>query len=246
MRIYPAYYNAGSLKLEKRYSRGLTFQVNYTWSKNINYNDSAVNGGGSTIGFGGQGAIWATRFNTRQFKGPASFDVPHRVALSYVYQLPVKTANKVANAIVANWTFSGIATFDNGFPFGPRMNFDNANIGVADQFPNVVGDPNAIDERTVQRWFNTQAFAIPPAFTFGNAGRNIMRGPASSNWDVSLGKKWPIKEEKALDFRAEAFNVLNHPVFDVPNIDMNTPQFGTISRTRNRGRSIQFQLKFIF
>jgi outer membrane receptor protein involved in Fe transport len=248
MNIFPAYYNAGTFKIEKRFSQGLSFQANYTWSRNINYKDSAVNGAGGTgASWAGQGPVWGTRFNTRQFKGPASFDVTHRVALSYIYQLPVRTRSKAADALIANWSISGIATFDNGFPYGPRLSIDNENTGVfaGNEFPNVVGNPS-LSNPTPQRWFNTDAFAVPRAYTTGNAGRNILRGPGFANWDVSIYKRWLIREPTDVELRGDFFNFLNHTNLGLPSTDLPSPQFGTISATRNNGRSIQLGLKLHF
>lgn len=249
--VFPAYYEAGTIKLEKRYGAGLVFQANYTWAKNLDYCDSAINGGGAVSGV--QGPQYVKRDNWWfQFKGPASFDLTHRAVFSYVYELPFKTGSHAADLLLAKWSTAGIFSADNGFPFGVRLSADNANIGWSDQFPNLVGDPNAISSRTPQKWFNTAAFAVPPTYTFCSAtgtcaGKNFMRGPRFYNWDFSLGKKWPVfGENKVLDFRADFFNLLNHPVFDIPGASFPATAFGMVSNTRNFGRDIQLQLKFVF
>jgi Carboxypeptidase regulatory-like domain len=239
--IFPSYYEGMSLKLEKRFSRNFMFDVNYTWSKNIDYNDSLANNGS-------QSAQNPTRFNIPQFKGLAGFDTPVRLALSYIYELPVKTGSRLGDAILANWSVSGITTVDSGLPYSPIVNFDNANIGSAGravQFPNVIGKPN-INDPTPNLWFNTAAFGVPPAFTFGNAGRNFLRADGFNNWDFSIFKRWPFHERKHLELRGESFNLLNNTTFGYPGNQIQTPQFGKVNSTRNSGRSNQLALKFQF
>lgn len=245
MNIFPSYYNGLSFKLEKRFSKGLTFLGSYTWSKNLNVLDSFVNGG-----LGGQPFANPTRFNVNTNKGPAGFDVPHRVAISYVYELPVKPKNKVANAILGNWATAGVLTFDNGLPFYPLLTTDNENIGTVGgrntQTPNLVGDPKAVAERTPQVWFNTAAFAVPPAFTVGNVGRNILRADGYENFDFSVFKRWPFQESRHVELRGEFFNFFNHTNFGYPGALVGTPQFGQVSSTRNPGRQVQVGLKIRF
>jgi hypothetical protein len=101
------------------------------------------------------------------------------------------------------------------------------------------------DQRSVQRWFNTAAFAVAPLGTFGNAGRNIVTGPGTNNWDFSLFKNTRVKEEATLEFRAEFFNIFNHAQFLLPVADPTNQAFGRITSVR-AAREIQFGLKFIF
>ena len=179
--IFPAWYNGLSIKAEKRYSKNLQFLVSYTWSKTINYLDSFVNGG-----LGGQPFSNPTRFNTSINKGLAGYDVPHRLVASYIYELPVKTNSKVANAIVSNWSLAGSVTFDSGLPYFPLLTADNENIGTVagrnTEFPDLIGDPRA-GTPNVQRWFNTDAFRLPAFGTVGNAGRFALR----VRWLCQLG-----------------------------------------------------------
>ena len=243
MNIFPSYYNALSLKIEKRFSQGLTFLGSYTWSKNLNVIDSLISGGPAAGAF-----ARPTRFNARANKGPAGFDVPHRVAISYVYELPVKPKNKVANAILGNWATAGVLTFDNGLPFSLFLTTDNENTGsgIWTQFPNLVGDPKAVSEKTPQKWFNTAAFAVPPAFTVGNAGKNILRADGFENFDFSVFKRWPFQESRHVELRGEFFNLLNHTNFGYPGSFLATPQFGQVASTRNPGRQVQVGLKIRF
>jgi hypothetical protein len=240
---YHAYYDGLSLTLDQRLARNLLFSANYTWSKTINFVDelSEVLDGTSAL---------PTRNNLRFWKGPAGWDLSHRFVASYVYEFPFKTSNQLANGLLAHWALSGIVSLDSGTPFSARLSTDTANIGSipsrVNQFPNLVGDPSAISKRTPQRWFNTEAFAVPVPFTLGNAGRNILRTDGLSVWDFSAHKYWPVHESRRFEFRAELLNSMNHPTFGLPGLLVGTPQFGTISSTRNAGREVQLALKFQF
>lgn len=239
--IFPAYYHGMSLKIDKRFSGGLTFLASYTWSKNIDYIDSLANEGrGVTEN--------PTRFNQRRFKGPAGFDVPHRFVLSYIYEFPLRTQSSLANAVISNWAISGIVSVDSGLPYGPVLAFDNENIGSAgrtNQFPNVAGNPKVSDP-TPNLWFNTAAFVVPPMYTEGNVGRNVLRGDGLSSSDFSAFKRWAFRENRYVEVRAEFFNLFNQTTFGYPGIQVGTPQYGKVAGTRNSGRSIQFGLKLHF
>ena len=199
---------------------------------------------------GGQPFSNPTRFNIRSNKSLAGFDVPHRVVLSYIYELPVKTSSKVVNAVAGNWSVAGVTSFDNGLPFFPLLTTDNENIGTVGgrntEFPDVVGNPNAISQRTPQHWLNTDAFAVPRPFTVGNAGRFIVRADKFANWDFSVFKRWPFQEKRSVELRGEFFNLFNNVNFGYPGGLLNTPQFGVVSSTRNPGRQTQFGLKVHF
>ena len=114
-------------------------------------------------------------------------------------------------------------------------------------FPNLVGDPKAISQKTPQQWFNTSAFAIPPSYTFGNAGRNILRSDGLSTWNFTTSKQWRFLESRSFEFRAEFYNLLNHTTFAYPGFIIDSPSsFGKLSSTRNSGRNIQFGVKIRF
>jgi len=241
---FKAWYNGFSTKLEKRFSHSLSFQANYTWSKAIDYLDSmsALAGGG--------GSTNPSRWNAGRFKGPAGFDIPHRFVFNYVFDVPFRTGSAVANAAFANWSVSGITQYDSGTPYGVWISQDWANTGGAGrlyQLPDVVGAPRLANP-TPQRWFDTSAFALPARFgPTGNAGRNPLRADGLVKWDFSAYKKWAFDDAKNLEFRAEFFNLFNQTTFGAPEgrIDMGT-RFGTVSGTRESGRSIQMGLRLHF
>jgi hypothetical protein len=121
---------------------------------------------------------------------------------------------------------------------------DNANVlGTVDR-PNIIGDGNA-GPRTVQQWMNIGAFALAPAGTFGNAGRNNLIAPPLKNLDVAVSRVFPIRDLLAIQFRAEAFNSFNHPNFDAPVQTFDSPSFGSIQQAE-AARQLQFGLKVRF
>jgi len=150
----------------------------------------------------------------------------------------------------------GILSLQTGQPFSVLAGQDNSSTGLGNDRPDVVGDPNA-GPKTVQRWFNTAAFVPNAELTFGNAGRNIVVGPGFHNFDFSLLKNTRIGERADVQFRAEFFNITNHPSFALPANILAAPNFGTLFQTpdaaqNNVGlgsggpRLIQFAVKFSF
>src|SRR5581483_4637265 len=240
---YSSFYNGLSLSLERRFAGGLLISANYTWSKTINYVDELSD---NVQQFGSL----PTRTNVKYWRGVAGWDVPHNFSLNYIYDLPFRTGNKVADFVAANWELSGIVSLSSGLPFSVFVVSDVANIGAvpgrASQFAQLVGDPNAIDRRTPQRWFNTDAFRVPASYTFGNAGRKILRADGLANWNFALSKRWPFRESRSLELRGEFFNLLNQTTFGYPTFVVDNPQFGKVSSTRNSGRSVQLGLKIHF
>lgn len=241
---YHSNYNGLSLILQRRFAAGMSFSVNYTWSKTINFVDELSDN------IQGSGALPA-RVNIAQWRGVAGWDVPHRFVANYVWEIPWRVRNPLVNLAVAGWSLSGVLTFDNGLPYSAKVNADVANIGAIpgrlSQFPNIVGDPKAIDVRTPERWFNTDAFRVPAAYTFGNAGRNILRSDGLANWDFSVYKRFALQESRQFELRGEFYDFLNQTTFGYPGFVVDVPaQFGRVSSTRQSGRSIQLGLKFKF
>jgi Carboxypeptidase regulatory-like domain/TonB dependent receptor len=239
-------YHALMLRAEKRLSSGLMVMGSYTFSKSID-NDSLGNSVASSN---------LDQSNIKSFeRALSSFDARHRMVVSYTYDLPFRSRSKALNAVLGNWQAGGIITRQSGQPFTVNINTDRANNGVLNQRPNLVGDPNLPgDQRTVERWFNTDAFVMQPVGTLGTAGRNIVTGPGTNIVDFSLLKNIPIKERYRLQFRTEFFNLFNHPNFDIPTrlCDGTTAGapctalgFGSITAARDP-RILQFGLKFLF
>jgi hypothetical protein len=242
-----SWYDGLSLRLERKTSKNLTFLVDYTWSKTMDQVDSLT-----SVDNLANIAIFATptRFDLGEFKGPAGFNVRHVFNASYIYEIPAKSQSRLVNSAIAHWSLSGIISADDGVPYVSYLSFDDENIGTVgryNEFPDVVGNPNSISNRSIYQWFNTAAYVIPPLGTAGTAGKYTLYSDPEINWDTSLYKRWPFSQEtKDLEFRAEFFNFLNASTFNPPGTLVPTPQFGTISSTRQNGRQIQFALKFHF
>jgi hypothetical protein len=238
---YRSWYDAVSVKLEKRMSQNLTFLASYTFSRNLDEVDSLVNSGSPFE--------TPTRYSLDRLKGRAGFDTPQRFVASYVYKLPVQLSNRIANGLLGGWNLSGVLSFDSGFPFSVVLPGDNENVGSlggrVSQYPNVSGDPT-LSNPTLLRWFNTAAFSMPAIYTSGNARRNILRQDGYADWDVGIQKQFALKEGRFLEFRAEAINALNITVFGQPNSNFGTPTFGQVTGVRQSGRVIEAGVRVHF
>jgi hypothetical protein len=240
---FPSWYDGLSLEVRKKTSHHTSFLVAYTWSKALDIMDSLIVGTNYPF-------AQPTRFNIRDFKGPASFDVTHRLTASYAWEIPVSTGNKLANAVVANWTLSGIATIDSGSPYYVLLQADNANIGSVGgrltSEPDLVCNP-VLSHPTIDRWFNTSCYVIPPFGTQGHAGKHGLYTQGMFNHDFSLAKRWPFKETRSFEFRGEFFNSFNNHTFDKPGYTIDVPSsYGKISSVRQGGRQIQLGVKIHF
>jgi hypothetical protein len=250
-RLYPAFqgiqrqeasgiskYHSLQVTGEKRYSRGLLFLAGYTWAKSID--DSS-----SWTGIDGQESALAQDPSRLYLeRGRSAFDLRHRFTFSFVYELPLRFDHKFVNAVVGGWQTSGIVTLQTGFPFTVTVSGDVPNAGTGNTRAKLVGEARLADP-TIDQWFNRAAFAQPDAFTFGNAGRNILDAPGTRGFDASLMKVFRgFGEQHRVQFRAEFFNAFNHPNFGLPNAQVGNAAFGTIRSADNR--EMQFALKYIF
>jgi hypothetical protein len=240
-------YNGFEARLEKRFSRGLSFLASYTLSKSMD--DASGSGGTADSGVPQNsqnvGAEW----------GPSVFDVRNRFVFSSIYELPFGAGRRwlaggIAAAVLGGWQANGIVTLQGGQPFTPVLGIDNSNTGQLQDRPNLVGDPYAAGgtcaaTRTPDCWVNPAAFAQPAAFTFGNAGRNSLRGPGYKNVDLSLVKNAKFAGARQLQFRIEAFNLLNVINYDNPNRTALTPTFGKIF-SAGPPRQVQLGLRFMY
>ena len=239
-----ATYHALTADVKRRFSRGLTFDANWTWSHSI---DDASDPG-TTLN---ESNLPQNVYDMAAEKASSSFDHRQRLVVSGVYQLPAPwSANRsalgrVVSAIAGRWQAGGYFTAQSGAPFTVNISSDQANIGAGPaQRPNVSGDPIA-GPRTPNQWFDTSAFTLPALYTFGNAPRNAVIGPGLQEVDFSLQKEIRLRERSTLEFRAEAYNVFNHPNFNIPNRTAFTANFGGISSAQD-SRQLQFALKLIF
>lgn len=232
-------YNSLQLKAEKRFRNSLTFLVSYVWSKSIDDADSILVGFFDSAGAQNEN-------NLRLERGLAFANVPRRLSGSFVWSMP---QSKFLRPVLSHWQLSGLVTLQDGTPLNPfYAATDIANSGTPNR-PNVVPGQSIslpASERTPDHWFNTAAFSTPAPFTFGNAGRNIIPGPGNEVIDLALARRFPIHENAGFEFRAESFNILNHPNFGIPGPypDLG-PFFGKIFSTGSP-RRFQFGARFDF
>jgi len=238
-----SWYDAGYVNVRRRYSHGLSFLANYTLSKSLtNAPDfrSAMD----------ESAIPQNDSDLAAEKGPGC-DVRHRFALSSVYDIPAFAAAPWTRMITQSWHFTTIYQVESGMPFTISVFGDTANSGtVLGENPiraNVTGQPVfGSGTRNSNEWFNPAAFATPPAYTFGDAGRNSVYGPPLQTLDFALARTFRLTEKASFQFRGEAFNGLNKTNLGTPNRYVNTPQFGTITMAMTPGREIQLSARVSF
>ena len=179
-------------------------------------------------------------------RGLSSYDVPNLTSVGLVYDIPG------ARRWVRGFQLSAIITAQSGQPFTPVLDADNSNTGnggIPTNFgldrPNVLSNP-ALSNPTPQEWFNVNAFAIPPQYTWGDAGRNILRGPNFRTADLSLRRTFALRERVRLTLEAQAFNTLNRANLNLPSAIADNPAtFGKISSAKDP-RQIQFSLRLAF
>lgn len=253
-------YNALQAQIQKRLSGGLSFSANYTWSHFLDERDSS--------GFHGAGGnqFYQDAYEPGVDYASSNFDIRNMFKGSAVYQLPVGKGKRFLNSntlldmIVGGWQASTTGVLQGGNPFTVTYSATNnsyAQSGSAyfASYPNVVGDPR-LSHPTINAWFNLAAFSHPAPGTFGNSRRNTVVGPGLSDVNFSLGKSFALREGIALQLRADASNVLNHPSFGHPDsnfddpVDLSQPNrpsgAGTISSTTIGGRNLQLGARLSF
>ncbi len=233
-------YHGFTIKSEKRFGTGLGFLASYTWSK-------CIDTGALGSRYDGADSSGRNPLDTNANRGLCGNDERHRAVASFIYNLPFgRHLSGFANTAFANWRIEGILSLESGQPFNVLLPNDNSNTGRLQDFPDLVPgqDPND-GPRTATRWFNVNAFKTAAPFTFGNAGRNITIGPPFKSLDFTLGKNFKLTERQTLEFRAEAFNIVNHTNFLQPGRVFGTPTFGVIGGAFDP-RQIQFAFKYTF
>ncbi len=271
-----ANYSALQVKVEKRFAHGFNFLTSYSYSKSLDTASSNRDGGPDAWLALSTPHLWDRRLDY----GPSVFDAAHNLVNSAMYELPFGKGKQFggrlpgpASKLVSGWQIGGISVVRTGLPASCIVDNDQAvnTVGRETDYCNAVGggaNPNDGPKRRDQ-WWNLNAFSLPTdAQVFGNAGRSVLRGPKFVTFDFSAMKNTPIKERMNLQFRFEAFNILNHPVFGIPepvldyypNFDSVTRQpiateipngalgtaFGTIGHTAADNRQMQLALKLIW
>jgi hypothetical protein len=237
-------YNGLWITAVKRFSKGLQFNTSYTWSKSIDYN--SLNSAGNT-------PVVQDSYNLRNDRGLSDFDARHRFVLSGIYDLPFR-----GNRLVEGWEFSTIVQLQTGNPVNIVTN-NGTLTGVANTVrPDVLG-PVPVSLQPAGNgnllYFNPSLFVAPTPAHFGNLGRNVVIGPGFEDIDFSLIKNTKIRERLSAQFRADVFDLFNHPNFGQPNRVVSFAPgntFGQISTTRfpvgdsGSSRQIQLAVKLIF
>lgn len=243
-------YHSFQSRIEKRFSRGLTFSAAYTFSRLIDdagaVFDSAVLTG-PVANFQA-----ADSFNKRLEKDVSTGNVPHIFSSGFVYELPfgrgrTRSLSGWQDTVAGGWQLAGIVRLQSGSPVAVTQATNlNAFAGFGIQRPNRVADPTLpSDERTTGRFFNTAAFTQAPQFTIGSSSRNPVVGPGYTTADLMIGKTFTITERFKTEFRAEAFNVTNTPPLGNPNGSFGNAAFGSIT-TALDPRVFEFVLKLHF
>ncbi len=237
-------YHSMQVTLNRRLSRAWSLGVTYTWSRSI---DNASSDRGSSD-------VPPNSDNAHAERGPSDFDRTHVFTANYIWNLPrlARRASRLA-PLVNGWQVSGITRFWSGRPFDVTLSSDVAGIGsTQNQRPDVIGDTRG--PRTVEEWFNRAAFARPATGTFGDMGRNSLRGAGVNKWDLSVYKNFSLREGKTAQFRCELFNAFNHPSFSTIGTSLTTTSsgvnpsansFGVVTNTRD-ARVAQFALTIRF
>lgn len=232
-------------KVEKRFSRGLTFLASYTRGKLIDEASSVFN---ASIQAGAiESSPVADAFIRKLERDVSNGDIASIFTASWTYELPFGGSAGWSRRILGDWQISGIVSVQSGLPLtiGQATNF-NAFAGFGTQRPHRLADPNLrASERNTARWFDTAAFQMAPQFTIGTSSRNPVRGPAYRNVDVALVKRFRVHERLTMDLRAEVFNLANTPPLGPPNMILGTPGFGSITSAGDP-RVVQLALKLVY
>ena len=250
-------YNSLQLLVDHRLTSGLTFNANYVWSHFLDDQDSS--------GWGGRGStqVYQNAYSAASNYGNSNFDIRHAIKGMLLYELPFGKGRRFLNNnaflddVIGGWQTSATVWWHTGQPYtviAANNNSASENPGgtnESSQFLNVVGNPNP-SNRTVQNWYNVNAFAQPAPGTFGDERRNGLFGPHYSLVNFSLGKNFAIREGIGLQFRIDSYNLFNHPSFSNPNTGQS---FGTsgaptsassITSTTSGPRSFQLNARISF
>jgi hypothetical protein len=243
-------YNSASLRFTRRFGAGMMLSAEYKFSKTI---DNAS-----------EDQTWISNQvmdrrrnwnNMRLDRSLGATDLPHSVALSGVYELPVGKGKRfgsamhpLAGAVIGGWKVSAIYRYDSGYPLNFRTSDNTFSFGGG-QYPNI-SDRKLLkaENQTIERWFNLAPFSQPAPYTFGNAARFIgeVRSASANNWDIAIGKDFPIKESLKATFRCELFNAMNRVQFARPDANFTSNTFGVVNGSQNSPREIQLALRLAF
>jgi hypothetical protein len=239
-------YEGLSARVEKRFGKGFSFLSSFTYGHAIDMQNPALDlcdgcGSGDTL---------QNSYNLFGQRSQSDNNVPLRFVFSGLWELPFGkgkpwATSGLSSAVLGGWSLASIYQTQSGLPYTISLPFDNANAGTV-SFPNRACSGN-LSSPTIQQWFNPSCFTAPPAYQFGNSGRNILRGPGTNTVDFSIHRDFRLGfESSTLQVRAEAFNALNHPQFGLPGSTLSVPATGIISSTSAPNRILQFAMRLSF
>ncbi len=277
-----ALFHSAQVTVSHRFQHGMFFQAGYTFSKTIDNVSGALGTDELNITRNGQGG--ANLFNQGNInpalsRGTGDFDRPHRLVLTYAYDIPVPKSGIWGSQAFQGWSISGTTFFQSGLPFSVTTSSGGGAFGSGgNSTPDLICAPAASQIATlpgctpgtattiaqaimpgsiqsnINNFVNPNMFTDPAtapaslgsATLYGNAPRNAFRGPFQQDWDFALSKRFRLAEKHAVTFRADAFNLFNHPVFRAPGTVSlaSRSSFGRITNTVIPARLIQFDLKY--
>jgi hypothetical protein len=250
-------YHALEVALSRHYSNGLSFLASFWYSKSLDDISSLNVAGSAPTLVAGENDLAQNPFDLAAEKGPSLFDATLRFVFSGSYALPRwHNGPRAATFVTNGWQFNMISTLSSGTPFTV---YDSADVSLQGSAPEITGfysskpdlisDPNTGQPHTPSEWVSRAPFLqlnpVTQAGQFGNEGRNVVRGPGIEDVDVSLFRNFDIGESRRVQFRAECFNLFNHPNFGLPENDLESPAFGQILQA-GPPRLMQLALKFLF
>lgn len=232
-------YHGGFIRVEKRTSGGLSFLAHYTFSKFID-DVEAANEFGST-------GSYMDAYNRRLDKGLSGSDVPHRLVLTMLYELPRFHNRPLLDRIAGGWKAGLLETAESGPVFTVITTANTTNAFPAGSLrPNLLRDAALpSDQRSVSNWFDTAAYVNPAPLTFGNSPRSGLRAAPVITTDVTLEKSFALTERWKFDLRGEFYNLLNHAIFNVPGFTLGAADFGVVSSARSP-RTAQLAARLTF
>jgi hypothetical protein len=236
-------YHAVFVRAQKRFSDSFSVLGHYTWSR---YLDD-VGASAAADDYGSGAGSYQDAYNRQADWARSGDDVPHRLVITVLYEVPAFSGNHAINLALAHWRVGVLQTAQSGpvFTVTSTANLTNA-FPAGPVRPNLVGDPELpSDQQTLTHWFNTAAFANPAPLTFGNSPRSVLRGPAFVTTDLTLEKAIALSDRHSIDVRVEAYNLLNRTNFNPPGSVLGAADFGVISSARP-ARTVQLGARFSF
>jgi hypothetical protein len=239
-------YLAGLVRIQKKFSHGLSFGANYTYSQFLgNINDAGTS-------LGAENGPFSNYYDRRADWGPNPNDIRNRFSLNWLYELPFGKgkrwlASNPLGYVVGGWSLGSVTTVQSGAPVTVVTQTNNCDcFSAGSQRPNVSSNPNLPSgQRTVAMWFDTAVFSQPATFTFGNEGVGIIRAPGLVNVDLSVLRNFRITEKIHAELRGEFFNALNHTNLGLPGTTFGSSSFGVIS-TSGPARQIEIGARVVF